>query len=673
MIIPARNEGWRIEHCLRALRGQDLGRPVEIIVVDNGSTDDTAARAARFPVTVVREPRPGRAIARNAGIRAARGDVLCFIDADCVPRASWLRELLVGSEDPTIGAFVGEFVPLAPDNPVSRYIHERRLICQYRLLSQSPPAAATGNIAYRRSVFDSIGLFDEQFAFGEDGDLFWRMVRSRRFRYRYNGGAIVAHAHCTGTAQFLRRTFWEGTGLTRFRRKHREDLPPALSSFSCAVRGLLRVVAGAALYPVRVAQGISRQGLPARRAMFEAFLDKAQSLSRMAGIVHEYRRNPEPPAPPDHGEDDARWAFRDSLRMDLKTARLLARPRDGLLDRARGELDTLGRSLADLFPGSSVLLTGSLFAGEGRVSTTAGDPHLLSDYDFFVVTPRIADTIPALARPRIDRLMSQVPPPCANIEIGLVWKPLLKRHHTTIGGAVIAGREDIVGLLRDLRAPRGFSALLHAYRCLTLAPLAPAEYADLCASALVRFARALLFSDADGLPRRHWIALFSVETVAAMTADWAPVFGADAVRDIREAADFLLGLRDAGPTPERHGHYVGIAREIAARVPPPSGRVFALKQLHRMLRTGRFGGSGRAAGPRLLEGLQTLADSWSPDGFDRSRIAGAVRIARELGLANGSRPEDDSRSLYARLQQRLSDAACYNPHRVSYVRPGGAR
>lgn len=81
-VIPARNEEAHIAECIQSLRRQriDVGR--EIIVVDNGSTDATAERAARNGAQVVCEPRPGLAFARQAGLDAARGEVLIYVDAD---------------------------------------------------------------------------------------------------------------------------------------------------------------------------------------------------------------------------------------------------------------------------------------------------------------------------------------------------------------------------------------------------------------------------------------------------------------------------------------------------------------------------------------------------------------------------------------------------------------
>lgn len=669
VIIPARNEDARIEHCLTALTSQDSTAKFEIIVVDNGSTDKTAALSSAFSVTVIHEPRVGRAIARNAGIRAARGNILAFTDADCVPCRSWLRELLIGKDDPDCGCFVGEIVPLEPVNAIAKYVHERRLICQLRLLSQSPPVAATGSIAYRRAVFDEIGMFDEAFAFGEDGDLFWRMVRSELFRYRYNPKAIVAHRHPGSIRNFARRSFQEGTGLTRFRRKHHEDLPASLSSSTYAAVSMARTIAGCALYPGRVAQGLLVRRLSPVQALTDPLLDKLVSLSRLAGALHEYSRGPSFAAEQTGTEHDGLGAFRDQVELDMNRAPLLSPSCECLRDRVRTELSTLGHSLAELFPESSILLTGSLFAGEGR-STGPENQLLLSDYDLFVVTPRLTDTSLKLARPKLDRLMASLPPHCACADIGLVWKPLLARHLTTAGGAVIAGSTDIIGTLRGLPAPRGFSALLHAYRSLTAAPLNLETYPDLCASALVRAARAMMFAEKDGRSRREWIALFSIEIVGAKIEDWTPMLGRSAIGAVRDAADFLLRRATAGPNPREHEKYVRIMMDLAALVPVPRKGVFAAKQIHRVLFSSRTGFSGCLDSRAILEGFQTLAASWTADGLVPGGLSETVRIFKKIGVPAPNEKVQNLHQAYESIQIALADAACYNPHRVCYSREG---
>jgi glycosyltransferase involved in cell wall biosynthesis len=93
VVIPAVNEAAEIGRCLSSLNAQDYGRSYEVIVVDNNSTDDTAAIARRHGATVVFEPHPGVCWARQRGTEAARGEIVVSTDADTCFDAGWLRRI----------------------------------------------------------------------------------------------------------------------------------------------------------------------------------------------------------------------------------------------------------------------------------------------------------------------------------------------------------------------------------------------------------------------------------------------------------------------------------------------------------------------------------------------------------------------------------------------------
>lgn len=98
MVIPARNEEEYIVGCLGALKQQTL-QPNEIIVVDNGSTDQTCERVMGMEVKLINCPTPGVALARQAGLEAATGDWVATTDADSRPDAGWLEALRPHMED----------------------------------------------------------------------------------------------------------------------------------------------------------------------------------------------------------------------------------------------------------------------------------------------------------------------------------------------------------------------------------------------------------------------------------------------------------------------------------------------------------------------------------------------------------------------------------------------
>ncbi len=231
VVIPARNAAHTLPDCLEALVRQV--RPAdEVVLVDNGSTDATGDVARRFRerlpgLRVVYEPRPGEAVARNRGVAEAKGDVLAFTDADCVPHEDWLARALEAVErDPPCHAVAGEVTGYRPVRLVEKYLTvcafpasaDGRVVCG---LNFPPPTFYTANLCVRREAFERVGPFDEGLRGGVDVALCWRLVRAG-FRIRYEPRAVVAHVQRNSFGQAARRLFEYGTGLPGWFRKHAE-------------------------------------------------------------------------------------------------------------------------------------------------------------------------------------------------------------------------------------------------------------------------------------------------------------------------------------------------------------------------------------------------------------------------------------------------------------------
>jgi glycosyltransferase involved in cell wall biosynthesis len=160
VIVPAYNGGTGLTECLEALRGC-AGPEREVLVVDDASTDDTAAQAEACGVRVIRLPRNhGPAGARNEGAQKARGDVLFFVDADVVLAPDALQRVTKTLGDPTVAATFGSYDahPRAP-GIVSQY----RNLLHHFVHQTSRYEASTfwaGCGAVRRAVFAEVGGFD---------------------------------------------------------------------------------------------------------------------------------------------------------------------------------------------------------------------------------------------------------------------------------------------------------------------------------------------------------------------------------------------------------------------------------------------------------------------------------------------------------------------------------
>ncbi len=164
VVVPTRNRARFLPPLLEALAGQEYPA-LEVIVVDDASTDETPRILASWQGEgriALRLDRPGGSYAaRNAGWRAARGDIIAFTDDDCLPIRVWISGLVRALGGGAAGA-QGMTLPGGGDvTPFTHQIEQRRPGPPYR----------TCNIAYRREVLERVGGFDESFRWYGDNIL----------------------------------------------------------------------------------------------------------------------------------------------------------------------------------------------------------------------------------------------------------------------------------------------------------------------------------------------------------------------------------------------------------------------------------------------------------------------------------------------------------------------
>ena len=180
VVVPAHNEVGFIGDCLNSLLRQDFRGDYEIVVVDNNSTDSTAAMARSFGVTVVAETRPGVCWAREAGTLLASGEIVVSTDADTVFDRCWLARIDAAfRSDPELVAVAGPccFV----DAPWWGRVYAGCLFRSVNFLSRATgrvPYVAAANIAFRKSAWQG---YDTQATQGGDElDLLRRLRRRGR-------------------------------------------------------------------------------------------------------------------------------------------------------------------------------------------------------------------------------------------------------------------------------------------------------------------------------------------------------------------------------------------------------------------------------------------------------------------------------------------------------------
>ncbi|MGE0492522.1 MAG: glycosyltransferase [Vulcanimicrobiota bacterium] len=210
VIIPARNEERDIGACLESLAGTSMARLLRPVVVDNGSSDATAALARRHGAQVLAgHGSVGRA--RNLGIAAGRSPLVAFLDAHCQVARGWPGGLLARLESSQAGAVGG---------PI-----------EWRYLGASPPSTdelswlrspfawlKTGNALFRRQVLDELRGFDESLPACEDVELCWRALLAG-WPLALTDQDPVIHLDRRGRVGMLARFFRYGRGAARVGRR----------------------------------------------------------------------------------------------------------------------------------------------------------------------------------------------------------------------------------------------------------------------------------------------------------------------------------------------------------------------------------------------------------------------------------------------------------------------
>lgn len=262
IVIPVKNDADGINACLQSIYKASVDTiDYEVVVVDNGSTDDTAAVASRHGATVISAPGVTVAGMRNIGAKNSTGDIIAFIDADCTVADDWFQNIAPYLNDSSTICFGSPpSIPAEPTWVQSSWYQVRKKV--------SPDNKAfriewleSMNLFVRRDVFRQVGGFDETMITCEDYDL---CIRLQAHGSILCDNRIVAihHGEADTPQRFFKKERWRGSSNFQSFRKHGfalAELPSVLFPLihvvaaAFAVLALLLVISGVVPFSIWLA------------------------------------------------------------------------------------------------------------------------------------------------------------------------------------------------------------------------------------------------------------------------------------------------------------------------------------------------------------------------------------------------------------------------------------
>ena len=218
VVIPQLNGIDDIPACLAALSQQDYPQELlQIIVVDNGSTDGSQALLAASPITYLLCPKPGRANALNLGLAHAKGSIICSTDISCIPAKNWISTIVRLFEDETIGCVAGDIIQRdKAENEAtefqSRLNYMSPLHAQQRTALPYLPYADGANASFRKAVFDKVGGFEGDFFKAADVEICYRLLMLTDYKIAFCKEALVYEAAEADLKSLFKQRYRIGLG-----------------------------------------------------------------------------------------------------------------------------------------------------------------------------------------------------------------------------------------------------------------------------------------------------------------------------------------------------------------------------------------------------------------------------------------------------------------------------
>jgi len=227
IVIPAYNAEKTLGECLNALQKQESAGEFEVIVVDDGSTDNSHSIAKEFAkkdnrFSLIRQKNSGPASARNAGAKIAKHEIIVFLDSDCVAEKNWLEEMLKPFADRNVVGVQGAYKSMQKE--IIAQFNQLEIEQRYEIMQKQKTIDWIGSYsaAYRKEVFLKEGGFDEGFltSSGEDPDLSYTLSE-KGYRLVFDPKAVVFHYHPSTLLKYLKTKYYRAFWRVRLYKKHK--------------------------------------------------------------------------------------------------------------------------------------------------------------------------------------------------------------------------------------------------------------------------------------------------------------------------------------------------------------------------------------------------------------------------------------------------------------------